>query len=98
VLLRDFLHEFDGRAIGNFLDRFIPARLLFGAEIRRGENFLHAKNLHALFGGVFDEPQVFLDIGALDLFDGRVGRRGVRRLDESAFNCAWHIFNETNDE
>jgi hypothetical protein len=64
---------------------------LLGAEVRRCENFLHAENLHTLTRGVFDKPQVLLDVGALDLFDGRVGGRGVCGLNESAFNSSRHV-------
>src|SRR5438045_8537640 len=40
VLLGDLLHQLNGRPIGYLLDRFIPARLLLRAEIRRREYLL----------------------------------------------------------
>ncbi len=91
VLLGDLLHEPDGWPIGHALDGLVPARLLLGAEVRRREDLLHAENLDALTGCVFNHAQVLFDVGALNLFDGRVGRRGVGGLYETAFNCSCHL-------
>src|SRR5437773_4611779 len=91
VLLRRFLHQLDGRPVGNFFDGFVPAHLLLSAKVRRRKYFLHAQDLHALFGRVFDHRQMLFNVQALDLFNGRVSRPGVLRLNQSAFNYSWHI-------
>src|SRR5215216_1170054 len=90
VFLSDFLHQPHGWTIRNTLDRFIPARLLFGAEVRSREDLLHAEYLHALLRGLLDEVQVLLDVEAFDLLDRQVGRRCIRTLNKCAFNRAWH--------
>ena len=91
VLLRHFLHQLRRRAVGNLFDGFVPACLLLSAKVRRRKDFLHAKNLHALFCGVFDHPKMFFYIQPYDVFDRRIGRPGVFRLNQSAFNCSCHI-------
>src|SRR6185369_6085494 len=80
VLFRDFLHQPYGWTVGNTLDCFIPARLLFRTKIRSREDLLHAENLHALLRGVFDVVQMFLDVQPLDFLDRQVGRGGVGTL------------------
>src|SRR6185295_17458811 len=62
VLFGDFLHQPDSWTIRNSLHCFIPARLLFGAEVRRREDLLHADYLHALLRSLFDVGQVLLDV------------------------------------
>jgi hypothetical protein len=90
MFARDILHQFHCPPVGDLFDRFVPSRLLFGAEIRRGEDLLHAQNLHTLFGRRFDHAEMFLDVDPLDLFDRRVSWRGVLRLNQTAFDCALH--------
>src|SRR5690606_34902099 len=65
-LLRNVLHQFDGRPIGNFLDRLVPTRLLLGTEIRRREDLLKAKDLHTFSRRVFDELHLMVDVRLLD--------------------------------
>ena len=89
-LLRDSCISFVVGPSGMLLDRLVPARALLGAEVRAVEDLLHAEDLHALRGGVFNQLQVLLDVEPLYLFDGRVRGRGVCRLYESAFDCARH--------
>jgi hypothetical protein len=52
---------------------------LFGAEIRRRKDLLHAEDLYALFRSLLDKVQVFLNVEPLDLFDGEIrgGRIGT---------------------
>src|SRR5437868_313935 len=40
---------------------------------------------------VFDHPEVLFDVSSFDLFDRSVGRPRIFRLNQSAFNCSWHI-------
>src|SRR5687767_6279273 len=63
----NFLHQAHSGPVGNFLDRFVPASLLFGTKVRRSEDLLHAENLHSLFGGFLNEAEVFLDIEAFNI-------------------------------
>jgi hypothetical protein len=44
--------------------------------------------LNALSSRVFDQLHVLFDVEALDLFNRRIGRRGVRRLNQTAFNSS----------
>src|SRR6266498_2928259 len=90
VLFGHFLHQPNGWAIRNLLHCVIPARLLFSAKVRRCENFLHAKNLHALLGGLFDEAQVLLDVEPFDIFNRQIRWRGIRCLNKSTFDGAGH--------
>jgi hypothetical protein len=71
--------------------------LLLGAEVGRGEDFLHAENLHALSRGVSNHRYVLFDVGALNLFDGRVGGRGVGGLYETASDSSCHIKNRDEE-
>ena len=86
VFARQVLHQLHGRPVGYLFDSFVPTRLLLRAEIRRGKDFLHAQNLDALLGRRFDQAEVFLDVDFLDLFDRRVRRRGVLRLNQTTFD------------
>src|SRR5687767_4140039 len=88
VYLGNFLHQPHGWTIRNSFHSFIPSRLLFGTEVRRGENFLHADDLHALLRRLLEKLQVFFDIQAFDLFDRSISRRCVRTLNQSTFNRA----------
>ena len=91
MLFGDLLHQLGGWAVRNLLDCVIPTHLLLGAEIWRRENFLHAKNLHALFRGIFDHRQMLLDVATLYVFDWAVSRPGVLCLNQSAFNYSGHV-------
>jgi hypothetical protein len=53
---------------------------LFGAEVRRREDLLHAEYLHTLLRGLFDKLQVLLDIEPLDLLDRQIGGGRVGTL------------------
>src|SRR5215208_4424771 len=90
VFFGDFLHQPHGWTIGNPFHRFVPARLLFGAKVRRREDLLHADYLHTLFGSLFDKVKVFLNIELLDLLDRQIGGSSIRTLYQCAFNRPWH--------
>src|SRR6266567_2330197 len=61
IFLRELLHCRNGGTIGNFLGQFVPASLLFGAEIRAVEKFLEAEDLNFLLGGVGNQTLVLGD-------------------------------------
>src|SRR5204863_8750633 len=58
VLASDLLHQLDGRPVWNFLDRFVPARLLLGAEVRSRKDLLHANDLNPTRRCLLDEGDV----------------------------------------
>src|SRR5688500_4416009 len=93
VLLRHFLHEAGSRPIRNLLDGIVPARALLGAEVRTGEDLLHAEDLNALAPCLLDELQVLVDVGFTNGLDRLISATGVRRLDEPAFDEAGHVIN-----
>jgi hypothetical protein len=70
VCLRDRLHRSNGRAVGDSLDHFVPARLLLGAKIRPVEEFLQTEHLHAPPCRLFDERQVLVKHPLLDVVCG----------------------------
>jgi len=90
VPARQLLHQLDGGAVGNALGGLVPARILLGAKIRAGEDFLHAQNLHALGGGLFDQRQGLVDVGFADDGDRFIRRTGHRGLDQSALDDSRH--------
>ena len=96
VLLCRLLHYPGRRAFRNLLDRVVPAHLLLGTEVWRREDFLHAENLHALFGRIFDQRQMFFEILLLDLFYRRISWRRISCLNQSASNCSWHGYSEVS--
>src|SRR5687768_7322554 len=69
VCLGHFLHQPDGWPIRDSFHGFIPACLLFGAEVRRSKNFLHANYLHALCGSFLDEAKMLFKIDSLNIVD-----------------------------
>src|SRR5687767_4008700 len=91
VCLGHFLHQPDGWPIGDSFHSFIPARLLFGAEVRRSENFLHANYLHSLCGSFLDETKMLLKINSLDIVDRQISGCRICALNQPAFNCTWHL-------
>src|SRR5688572_29207484 len=62
VPLRDFLHQLDRGAIRYPFHRVVPARVLLGAEVRTGEDLLHAYDLYSVAAGLIEQLQVLLDI------------------------------------
>jgi hypothetical protein len=64
--------------------------MLFGAEVRAVEQLLQANDLRSLRGGLFDEVDVLIGHGLLDLGDRRRGRLAQGCLDQSAANDAGH--------
>src|SRR6478736_1664981 len=91
MLFRYFLHETNSRAVRNTFDSFVPARLLFGAEVRCREDLLHADNLNTLLSCLFDKTKMLFDVQPFDFFNRCVSRSSISALYQSAFNCAWHL-------
>src|SRR6476661_826514 len=90
VLLRDVLHEARGGSIGNALHRVVPSRALLGAEVRAGEDLLHAQDLDALASGLLDEAHVFREVRFADGLELLGGAAGVAGLDQTALYDSWH--------
>src|SRR3954454_16554088 len=92
VLFRVLLHQLRGRTVGDFLDRVVPARALLGAEIRAGENLLHAQHLNARGAGLVDVLESALGLrlaNGVERF-ARVASKG--RLDQTASDDSGHAF------
>src|SRR5881409_2756408 len=62
VLPASLLHQFCSWTFRNFFNGVVPTRLLLSTKIRRGEDFLHTKNLHTLLRRVFDHREMLFDI------------------------------------
>src|ERR1043166_2254511 len=90
VLLGQLLHELRRRSVGNLLRRFVPPRRLLGAEVRSGEDLLHAEELDAFLPGLLDQLDVLRDVGLADRVELLVGGAGVRGLNQSGFDDARH--------
>ena len=84
------MRRLDGGAIGNGFGAVIPARVLFGAEVGRGEDFLHAQDLHAGLASLLDEPDGLVDIGLTNGFQRFVDRAGHGRLDQATLHHLRH--------
>jgi hypothetical protein len=84
VLLRELLHQFDGRAVGDALGRGVPFGILAGTEIGLGKNLLEAQDLHALTARLLDQRDVGVEHRLPDFFRGFLGRRLQRHLDQAA--------------
>src|ERR1043165_6398380 len=91
VLFGVLLHELRGRAVGDLLDGVVPARVLLGAEVRTGEDLLHAEHLHAFLAGLIDVLERALDLGVANGLDrlAAVGREGG--LDQTALHDSGHF-------
>src|SRR3954452_20802363 len=92
VLFRVLLHQLRGRTVGDFLDRVVPARALLGAEIRAGENLLHAQHLNARGAGLVDVLERALGLrlaNGVERF-ARVASKG--RLDQTTSDDSGHAF------
>ena len=92
MFLGHFPHQMNGGAVRNFFHHSIPARRLFGAEVRTGENFLHAQNLCALSRGLVKQFEMLFDRFTLDLFQRFFCRRGAGSLNQRTPNDACHKF------
>jgi hypothetical protein len=84
------LHQLRGRPIRNALRGVIPPRRLLGAEIRACEDFLHAEDLHTGGARAFDQLDVLRRIRLADDLERFICAAGVRGLDQSDFDVAWH--------
>src|SRR5438270_10544889 len=91
VLGRVLLHQLRSRPVGDLLDRLVPARVLFGAEVGSGEDLLHAEDLHAFLARLIDVLQRPLDLRVADRFDALVGRCRERGLDQTGFDDSGHV-------
>src|SRR5688500_5306337 len=91
VALRHFLHQLHRRAIWNFFYRVVPPGTLLGAEVRPGEDLLHADNLHALAPRLVEQLQVLLDIRFADFLQRLVGRARVGRLNQAGLHYTRHL-------
>ena len=67
MLLRKFLHQLDGRAIGNLFGQLVPFRVLLGTKIGTVEQFLKTDKLCSLGGSLFDHANVLVDHRLADL-------------------------------
>ena len=85
-LLGHFLHQLDGRAVGNSFDRLVPTRLLFGTEIRHREYLLKTKHLHALLSRILNHLHLMIDIRLSDLIYRRIRWCCIVRLYQSTFD------------
>src|SRR3954454_21815242 len=90
VLPGVLLHELRRRAVGDALDRVVPARVLLGAEVRTGEDFLHADHLHAFLTGLIDVLEGALELRVANGLEALVGARGERGLDQAGFHDTGH--------
>src|SRR4051794_23824623 len=92
VLLRVLLHQLRSGAVGDFLDRVVPARALFGAEIRTRENFLHAQHLNARGAGLVDVLERALGLRLANGVERFARVAGKGRLDQTTSDDSGHAF------
>src|SRR5258705_4963223 len=92
MLLRDSLHQASGWPVGNLLGRVVPLRVLLGAEIRTGEDFLHTDDLHTLLPRLIEKLEMLLDVGFANFLERCVRRSGMRRLDQATLYDSCHSF------
>ena len=62
MLLGDFLHALDGRAVGHRLGELVVFGVLHLAEVGAGGQLLQAGDLRALLGSLVDQGDLPLDI------------------------------------
>src|SRR5687768_6374272 len=98
VLLGDLLHEPSGRPARDGLDRVIPSCTLLGAEVRAGEDLLHAEELHAFLPRTLDQRHVLGNVRLADGLERFSGAAGVRGLNETGFDETRHLPDSRNGE
>ena len=81
MLFGYLLHQPHSRPVGNLLDRFVPAGLLFGAKVWSRKDLLHAEDLHALLRRLLDKAQVLFNVQAFDIFNWQIRWRRVGCLN-----------------
>src|SRR6267143_618056 len=55
---------------------------------------LHQPNgrpIRNALNSLLDKTQMLFNVQPFDIFDWEIGRRSVRTLYQSAFNCTWHV-------
>ena len=75
---------------GIFSTGVVPARALLGAEVRTGEDLLHAEHLHAFPAGLIDVLQRPLDLRVADGLERIRDVRGEGGLNEAGFHDSRH--------
>jgi hypothetical protein len=64
---------------------------LLGAEVRAGEDLLHAEDLHALAPRLLDQVDMLSDVRVSDRIDRFLRTAGMCRLYEAALYDSWHL-------
>src|SRR4051812_12496455 len=90
MFFRHLLHQSRGRPIGNLLRRVVPLRILLGAEVRTGEDLLHADDLYALLPRLVEKFEMLLDVGVAYFFEWRVRWASMTCLDQTALYDTSH--------
>ncbi len=90
MLGRNFLHQTDGRAVGDALGQFVPPGILLRTKIGAVKKLLQAENLRLLAGGLIDQFQVLVDHRLSDLRERAFGGKRVAGLNQGTANIAGH--------
>jgi len=87
-VLRHQLH----RGTGYRFRGLVPLHVLARAEIRRGEDFLQAQDLHTLLAGLLDEGDMLVQHGLFDLLNRSLPLgHGKAGLDQAGFHDSGHV-------
>src|SRR5947209_736666 len=92
VLGRDLLHQLRGWTVGHALGHLVPFLILFGAEVGTVKELLKTENLHLLLRSLFNQFQVFVDHGFLDLSHAVIWAKGIMSLNKAAADNSRHIY------
>ena len=69
MLLGEFLHQPNRRAVGHLLGGSVPPRILFGTEVWTVKNLLQAADVGPALCGLSDEAHMLLDHRSFDGFE-----------------------------
>jgi hypothetical protein len=83
---RNLLQQADGGAVGDSFSEFIPAGILFGAEVRAVKQFLQTQDLYLLASRLLNQIQVLLDHGVANLGKRVLGPKDIARLNQATAN------------
>src|SRR5882762_8022016 len=91
MFFRELLHQRDRGAVRDAFGQFIPASLLFGAEVGAVEKLLQAEDLHLFLCGIGDQALVLGDHFLFDFGERELFRRPLTLgLNQAAANDTGH--------
>src|SRR5882762_7346225 len=91
MFFRELLHQRDRGAVRDALGQFIPASLLFGAEVGAVEKLLQAEDPHLFLCGIGDQALVLGDHFLFDFGERELFRRPLTLgLNQAAANDTGH--------